>query len=182
MNRLLILACSQTKKKDSGNLAGRDRYDGPLWRDLRRIDPAARLARVAFLSAQDGFRDARWPVDLYDRRMTPETAAEMIAGGLGTKWPKMKPGVAGGMTAACHISGMTDWGKNPFDEVCIVGGRLYVEVMRHFVSLFKKDGHVLEGARVVEINDQIGYMRREMRLWLEAPLTSERAPLRANAR
>lgn len=166
MNRLLILACSKTKKKDSGTLSGRDRYEGPLWQDLRKHDPDGRLAKVAFLSAQDGFRDARWPVDLYDRRMTPELADQMIAGGIGALWPKMKLGVAGGMTAAAHISSMTDWGRLPFDEVCIAGGALYVGVMEHFVEQFREKGHVTPEARVVKINDQIGYMRRSMRQWL----------------
>jgi hypothetical protein len=166
MNRLLILACSQTKRKDSGRLSGRDRYDGPLWRDLRKHDPEGRLAKVAFLSAQDGFRDACWPVDFYDRRMTPEIAQQMIAGGLGALWPRLKPGVAGGMAAGAHIASMSDWGRKPLDEVCIVGGHLYIDVMRHYVSLFRAGGHLTKDAPLVEINGQIGYMRRDMRVWL----------------
>lgn len=166
MNRLLILACSQTKKKDSGSLAGRDRYDGPLWRDLRKHDPEGRLAKVAFLSALEGFRDACWPVDIYDRRMTPEIAQQMIAGGLGALWPRLKPGVAGGMAAGAHIASMSDWGRKPFDEVCIVGGHLYISVMRQYVSLFRAGRYLTEDAPLVEINGQIGYMRRDMRAWL----------------
>lgn len=182
MNRLLILACSQTKKKDSGRLSGRDRYDGPLWRTLRAVDPEARLAQVAFLSAQDGFCDARWPVDVYDRRMTPEIAEQMIAGGIGALWPRMKPGTAGGATAASHIVGMTDWGKNPIDEVCIVGGHLYLDVMRSFVSAFRDRGHVAKSAPVIEINGQIGYMRRDLRAWLLGDYRGEGAATDARSR
>jgi hypothetical protein len=161
------MSCSQTKTKDpSTRVAGRDRYDGPLWRTLRATDPEGRMAQVAFLSAHEGFRDARWCVDLYDKRMTPELAERFIAGGIGANWPKYKPGVAGGSTAASHMVSMTQWGKKPFDEVCMVGGHLYLSVMRVFVSQFLKAGHITADAPIIEINDQIGYMRRDLKAWL----------------
>ncbi|MNU54706.1 hypothetical protein D3C71_437640 [compost metagenome] len=167
MNRLLIMSCSQTKTKDpSTRVAGRDRYDGPLWRTLRATDPEGRLAQVAFLSALEGFRDARWCVDQYDKRMTPELAERFIAGGIGGSWPKYKPGVAGGSTAASHMASMTQWGKKPFDEVCMVGGQLYLSVMRVFVSQFVTSGYITADASIIEINNQIGYMRRDLKTWL----------------
>lgn len=167
MNRLLIMSCSQTKSKDpSTRVAGRDRYDGPLWRTLRATDPDQRMAKVTFLSALEGFRDAVWPVDQYDKRMTPEIAARMIAGGIGESWPKFKPGHAGGMTAASSMASMSHWGRQPFDEVCMVGGHLYLEVMRSFVGGFMKSGFITQDARIVEINNQIGYMRRDLKEWL----------------
>lgn len=172
MNRLLIMSCSQTKTKDpSTRVAGRDRYDGPLWRTLRATDPDGRMARVAFLSALEGFNDARWPVDQYDKRMTPELAERMIAGGIGDRWPKLKPGVAGGMTAASHMSSMTEWGKKPFDDVCMVGGHLYLSVMRAFVGEFVKSGFITSDAKMIEINGQIGYMRRDLKTWLLEPFS-----------
>ena len=37
--RLLVLACSATKRPDAGYIPARERYDGPLWRTLRAVDP-----------------------------------------------------------------------------------------------------------------------------------------------
>lgn len=169
MNRLLIMSCSQTKTKDpSTRVAGRDRYDGPLWRTLRATDPGGRMANVAFLSALYGFREATWPVDQYDKRMTPELAEMMIAGGLGTRWPQTKPGFAGGMQAGAEIASMSDFGRKPFDDVCLVGGHLYLDVMRAFVKHFVDRGFVTGRAAINEVNGQIGYMRRDLKTWLLA--------------
>lgn len=177
MNRLLIMACSQTKSADpSTRLSARDRYTGPLWQTLKNTDPQGSLAKVAFLSAQEGFRDAIWPVDRYDRRMTPDLAKTMVAGGIGMRWPIMKPGVAGGMTAASSMASMSAWGDKPFDEVCMVGGHLYLDVMRVFVAQFVAAGFITADARLQEINGQIGFMRRDLRHWL---LSNEQAVIAA---
>lgn len=69
-SRLLILACSATKRNDAGHIPAIERYDGPLWRTLRHCDPEGRKARVGFLSARYGFRDACSPIENYDARMT----------------------------------------------------------------------------------------------------------------
>lgn len=167
MNRLLIMACSQTKSKDPNpRLSARERYTGPLWLTLKNTDPDGRLAKVAFLSAQEGFNDAIWPVDIYDKRMTPDLAEVMIAGGIGKRWPIVKPGTGGGLTAASSMASMTNWGKRPFDDVCMVGGHLYLDVMRVFVRQFAASGYITADATMTEINGQIGYMRRDLRAWL----------------
>lgn len=58
--------------------------------------------------------------------------------------------------------------RRPFKDVALVGGRLYLEVMRHLVGLFRRGGYVAPDARITEINGSIGLMRRDLRLWLEA--------------
>lgn len=167
MNRLLVMACSQTKSKDpSTRLSARKRYTGPLWLTLNNADPDGRLAKVAYLSAQDGFRDAIWPVDQYDKRMTPDLAEAMANGGIGMRWPIMKPGVAGGMTAASFMVSMTDWKNKPFNDICMVGGHLYLKVMRAYMREFISEGYVTLDATITEINGQIGYMRRDLKTWL----------------
>lgn len=88
--RLLILSCSATKRAGPKYMPAIDRYDGPLWQTLRTTDPDGRLASVAFLSAHLGFRDARTTIELYDAHMNQERADAMIAGGLGTRWPRPK--------------------------------------------------------------------------------------------
>lgn len=84
-SRLLILACSATKRDDAGRMPAIERYNGPLWRTLRHCDPEGRKARVAFVSARYGFRDADSPIEAYDARLTEDAAACMIAGGMGMR-------------------------------------------------------------------------------------------------
>ncbi len=167
--RLLILSCSMTKHDGPQYMPARDRYDGPLWRTLRHVDPDEQKAQVAFLSAEYGFREARTTIENYDRRMTPEIAAAMKAGGLGTRWPRPKTqrrAMPSGKHPGMHIASMTERGRKPFVEVCLVGGALYLDVMQHFVDLFQEDGFVTGSAPVTEICAPIGLMRQQMRIWL----------------
>ncbi len=169
--RLLILSCSMTKLDGPQYMPARDRYDGPLWRTLRHVDPDEQKARVAFLSAEYGFRDARTTIENYDRRMTPEIAAAMKAGGLGTRWPPPKTQrrvMPSGEHPGMHIASMTEHGRKPFLEVCLVGGALYLDVMQHFVELFQEGGFVTGSARVTEICAPIGIMRQQMAILLSS--------------
>lgn len=169
-SRLLILACPATKRGGPDRIPAIERYDGPLWRTLRHVDPHGRKARVAFLSARYGFRDADSPIEAYDARMTEDVAAHMIAGGIGRRWPRpraqdrvMPEGEHPGM----HIARMVRRANRPIADVALVGGWLYLRVMRALVCEFQQFGKVAPGARIVEINASIGVMRRELRVWLE---------------
>lgn len=127
--RLLVLACSATKRPDPGHLPARERYDGPLWRTLRATDPDGR-AKVAFLSARYGFRAADTPIQDYEARLTPDLAAPMISGGMPTRWPRppspRKPDNYG-MHPGAEIASLSGYGRDPLDEVALVGGDLYLE-------------------------------------------------------
>src|SRR5215469_9141112 len=90
MRRLLILACSDTKKGGEQWMPARDRYDGPLWQTLRAVDSSERHAQVGFVSARYGFREARDRIEAYNSRFTRESAAAMIRGGLNARWPVEK--------------------------------------------------------------------------------------------
>ncbi|WP_288971863.1 hypothetical protein [uncultured Mesorhizobium sp.] len=167
--RLLILSCSMTKRDGPQYMPARDRYDGPLWRTLRHVDPGEQKARVAFLSAEYGFREARTTIENYDRRMTPEIAAAMKAGGLGTRWPPPKTQrrvMPSGEHPGMHIASMTEHGRKPFVDVCLVGGALYLDVMQHFIDQFQEDGFVTGSAAITEICAPIGIMRQQMTIWL----------------
>lgn len=85
MARLLVLACSATKRPDPDCIPAIARYDGPLWRTLRATDPEGRAAKVAFLSARYGFRDAATRIVDYDAGLTQDLADRMIAGGVLTR-------------------------------------------------------------------------------------------------
>lgn len=171
-SRLLILACSATKRDGLTYMPAIERYDGPLWRTLRKVDPDGKLAKVAFLSAHFGFRSADTPIEMYDSRMTREIAAAIKAGGLGTRWPRPKTlrrVMPSGEHAGMHIAALTQFGRRPFAEVALVGGHLYLDVMRVLVPLFRDGGYLTVDASSVEINGPIGRMRRDLRLWLLAP-------------
>ena len=167
--RLLILACSATKRNDPRYMPAIDRYDGPLWRTLRTVDPRREKAQVAFLSAHLGFRAADMPIEIYDARMTETMVAAMKRGDLGTRWPRptsharvMPSGEYPGM----HIALFTEHREFAFCDVGLTGGYLYLDVMRHLVDLFRKAGYVAGDARITEINRSIGLMRRDLRRWL----------------
>ncbi|GAA4134681.1 hypothetical protein ACFFTN_13075 [Aminobacter aganoensis] len=167
--RLLILACSTTKRHDAGHIPANVRYDGPLWQTLRAADPNGTRASVAFLSAHYGFRDATTPIADYDARLTPHLAERMIAGGVTTRWPRprRKNGPDNsGMHASAEIASMSLYGREPFRDVALAGGALYLTVMRTLLGEFQRMGCVLPDARVFTINGAIGRMRQDLRCWL----------------
>ena len=57
--RLLVFACFASKRPDPGRFPARDRVTARSGRRLRSDDPKGRRAKVAFLSARFGFRDAQ---------------------------------------------------------------------------------------------------------------------------
>lgn len=169
-NRLLILACSATKRRDPGWIPAYERYDGPLWQTWRTVDPDRRLARVGFLSARYGFRAVDSPIEDYDARLTPDLAERMISGGMTTRWPRPpspnKPDNYGSHPG-CEIASLACHGARPFTDIALVGGGLYLQVMRTFLGGFREMRCITPDARITEINAGIGIMRFRLRAWLE---------------
>jgi hypothetical protein len=168
--RLLILACSATKTADTGRIPAIDRYDGPLWRTLRHSDPDGRKARLAVLSARHGFLEGRWPIENYDCRLTEQVAARMIAEVSSMRWPpprRLRGDLPEGEHPGMQIARMVRRGDRPIEDVTLVGGWLYLRVMRTLVSEFQASRKVAANACVVEINAPIGIMRRDLRAWLD---------------
>ena len=178
--RLLILACSQRKSPDPGRIRAIERYQGPLWQTLRMADPDGRVATVAFLSARHGFGNARLQsIEDYNERLTKRIARQMIEHNPAEHWPPTPPRhrrMPSGWSPIGEIACMTNGDQGPFIEVCLVGGALYLEVMRSLVCQFRTPPrtcfddrphpYITEGAEVHEINGPIGVMRRELRSWL----------------
>jgi hypothetical protein len=174
--RLLILACSATKKDGPRYLPAVERYDGPLWQTLRATDPKGQLARTAFLSAHLGFRAASTPIASYDVPMTPHIAAAMKAGSLGTRWPQQKTKkrvMPTGEHPGMHIASLTDFGSRPFASVALAGGYRYIEIMQILLTLFRAGGYVDHNASVTIINGPIGKMRRDLRVWLTSGVLAD---------
>src|SRR5262245_57068777 len=78
MKRLLILACSATKRPDPDRLPALERYDGPAFRTLRaflRNDPdRASTLDLLILSAEFGLIAGDTPIPVYNRCMTSSRA------------------------------------------------------------------------------------------------------------
>ena len=181
-SRLLILACSATKTADIGRIPAIERYDGPLWRTLRHSDPGGRKARVAVLSARHGFIEGHWPIENYDCRLTEQVAARMIAQAGSMRRPpprRLRGDLPEGEHPGMQIARMVRRGDRPIEDVALVGGWLYLRVMRALVAGYQASGKVAANARVVEINAPIGIMRRELRAWLDEsardPWTAEKS-------
>lgn len=79
MRRLLLLACSQRKCPDAGDLPAIERYDGPAYRVLRRYTQTnpQRTPDIYVLSAKFGLIRGDTPTPVYDFRMTPQRAQEL---------------------------------------------------------------------------------------------------------
>lgn len=79
--RLLVMACTATKRSEPSLLPAGERYDGPSFRLLRRWQrehpaAAARLD-VFILSAAFGFISADQLIPDYNQRLTPAGAAKL---------------------------------------------------------------------------------------------------------
>lgn len=79
--RLLILSCSQRKRPTPGLLPARERYDGPLFRVIKKFmrdNPlAVQVPEVYILSSKFGLIPARKPISYYDRRVTSQRIKEL---------------------------------------------------------------------------------------------------------
>ena len=122
-------------------MPARERYHGPLWQTLGTADPKGHRAQVAFLSAHYGFRTADTPIADYDARLNRELAERMIAGGMTTRWPRppspRKPD-SYGMHPGCEIASLRHSASGAFLDVALVGGALYLDVMRAFLAGFRE--------------------------------------------
>jgi hypothetical protein len=81
--RLLILACSEDKRKTSGLLPAIERYNGPMWKVLRNFTKKQAGTKtnlhVYVLSAEFGLIPATELIPWYDRVMTKGRAEELQA-------------------------------------------------------------------------------------------------------
>jgi len=79
--RLLLLACTATKRPDLGPLPALQRYDGPSFRTLRKwrtLNPRdAERLDVLILSARLGLINVAAPIEHYDQRMTRQQAVAL---------------------------------------------------------------------------------------------------------
>ncbi|NJO81556.1 MAG: hypothetical protein HC828_01510 [Blastochloris sp.] len=80
MSRLIITACTATKRPDAGDMPAIDRYDGPSFRLIRkalRELPVNDRPDLLIISAEYGLLLPNSPIANYNRWMTPERAKEL---------------------------------------------------------------------------------------------------------
>lgn len=81
MRRLLVLTCSARKRLNTEGLAALERYDGPQWQLLRRIQRDQPLlvqdVDIYAISAKYGFIPATRQIPLYEQKMTLGRALEI---------------------------------------------------------------------------------------------------------
>ena len=179
-SRLLILACSDTKAAGEG-LAAKDRYNGPLWQTLRTVDPHGDLASVMFLSARYGLCRSTKILPEYNQRLTLGSAEIMKERGLCGWYPYRAelPRTASGLenwvggrepltTAALEVCGaLREVAGGKFTEVAVCGGKTYIDLGLSLVSELHAVDWLDDQGSVTVINDQIGYMRTQLRDWLK---------------
>ena len=73
------------------------------------------------------------------------------------------------MHPGAEIAQITDYAREPMEDVVFIGGHLYLEVMRALLEGFRAMGAIEPEARIVEINGPIGLMRENLRAWLLRP-------------
>ena len=155
--RLLIMACSATKSAAAQPLPAIERYTGPVWQTLKAADPQQDRAHVTVLSARHGWIDGHQFILNYDQKMTNERGRELLEQGI---TPEVR----------AMLAEASAYGRAPFSEVCIVGGHLYQAVAQELVreAAELRAPSFTADLRVVEICDQIGSMRQQLRAWLAA--------------
>src|SRR5947209_2723394 len=79
MSRLLIVACSQRKNPAQGQLPAIDRYDGPVFRVIRKYlrEGAGDAPIVLILSAKYGLITSDLEIPDYNCRLSAASAARL---------------------------------------------------------------------------------------------------------
>lgn len=140
--RLLILSCSKRKRSDPGLLPAIERYDGPVFRILRRFfqeEPVEEI-NVQIISAEFGLISRDFPIPNYDREITPSRACEL------------RPQVAVELKQIFEIQ--------PYQQVFISVGRDYLEALTDVLPL------LATGTSLKISNGPLGKKMSELHDWL----------------
>lgn len=131
--RLLLLACSARKRVDAGLLPALERYDGVLYRVLRRWlrhAPAEQrhATDILILSAEFGLIETHLPIPYYDRKMSrararelaPQTVAALHARIQSVDYQEIL--LAMGKLYQETLEPIARWATRPSAVRCVVGG------------------------------------------------------------
>lgn len=146
MNYLLLISCSQRKIETETLLPAIERYDGPVYRCLRKyrdtFNGFPNNLRILILSAKYRLIMPETEIDAYDFKMTADHA-EVI-----------------GATVQSHLTQCFQFYNIAYggmDEVFLNLGKTYMQTL---------DGFHWETTRTLEASGGIGQRVQQMRKWL----------------
>ena len=150
-SKLLVVGCSRQKRSHSGLMPAIERYDGPIFRVLRKFrrENSVQAERIDtyILSAQLGLISDSIPIHNYDRRMTPQRAKEL------------SPYVISGLTGLFE--------KKDYAEVYLCAGREYLRCLHGYEDV------VPQGIKVLMAQGSLGQRQFRLRRWLKNGQPSE---------
>lgn len=145
--RILVLACSATKRADAGLLPAIERYDGSAFRVLRRFrERGGAMPKVWIFSAKFGLIPGDKPIPDYDQRMNAQMKGAWIwqGGPWRLTWREL---------LLAHDTG---------SDLFVTAGKDYRDVLTSWrdscPSVVKEYPHAIGG-----VGEQLGQLKR----WLE---------------
>lgn len=144
--RLLVIACSESKKDSAGLIPAIDRYDGPMWKVLRSFMRDKLLPEtgidVYVLSAEFGLFPAAQPIPWYDRVMTEERANELHGHALDQ---------------------FASLASENYSQICFALSQLYLLALRGWESVVLREATVTvtDGPMATKLGQLRSWLRRE---------------------
>ena len=142
-NYLLIISCSERKVETPETLAAIERYDGPVYRTLRKVRREGRIPKkldVLIISAKYGLLACQQPADNYDQKMTLKHA------------DKLRPEIQNRLKSFIQTK------RGGYDQVFINLGKVYRQTL---------DGFHWGLLSTLEASGGIGQKTSQMKAWLE---------------
>ncbi len=149
MIRLLIVACSQRKKSSPGLAPAIERYDGPVFRVLRKFlrENPQQAPAILILSAKFGLIGSSELIPNYDCRLTAAAAK------------RLRPAVLTKLREALR--------SLPVNAVGLCLGRAYGQAVRGFET------YLPGGASLEHIGGGLGQRLTQLRDWLRSACRTE---------
>lgn len=183
--RLLLMACSATKKPVSG--PARAVYNGPLYQTLRTVDPTGDCVDLAVISAKYGLISGDQIIEPYNAVIDDAARDRMIAAGPDELYPvgSLDQTTPSGLRAArarlgaraSPASTIITMGNSlggQYTDIGIAGGHRYIDVVQSWLARGWPRA-IDPRARVPVINGEIGNMRKALRSWIERPEPSHQS-------
>ncbi len=143
--RCVLLSCTERKRTDSNLLPAIERYDGPLFRVLRRFlrnHPDIREElNIIILSAKFGLIDANKPIPWYELQMTSAKADEMRS------------------QVLAHLKSHFEY--NNHKELFVALGAMYFRVIDGFKSIIPPT------TKIIRSTGPQGIKAQELKRWLQ---------------
>lgn len=144
-NMLLIISCSKAKTNDRDRVPAIDRYDGPIYRTIRKMMRTGNIPKnldIKIVSAKLGLIDKSTPIGYYDQEMNKERAKNLNVHVINE-------------LRRVFIS-------NSYSEVYINLGKNYLLSMNGFERY--------TDAKIIYASGKIGEKTKQMKQWIESHL------------